>query len=169
MAEQGKGVMTTLSVNAVGTRLEEKVARLLPVIVPTKTACFELHGFGGPEPPGGPAVFMIEVTVFLLTYPFSIVGGSIGGNICRTIGTEWVVTGGSFGSNLFLEAKRVPLPVESAPNSESVIQPGGFCSSTMTVFGNFQTPDSWAGMYGFDGSSTDFSHVTLFKGWTACA
>ena len=168
MAEQVKGV-TTLSVNAVGTRLEEKATRLPPLIVPTARACFELHGFGGPEPPGGPAVFMIEVIVLMISYPFSIIGGTIGGNICHSIGTEWVVTGGSFGPNLFLEAKRVPLPVESARNAESVVQPGGTCSSTMTVFGNFQTPDSWAGMYGFDGSSTDFSHTTLFKGWAPCA
>jgi hypothetical protein len=127
------------------------------------TACLELHGAG---PDTSPAVFEIQLTVNANTYPFVVLDGSIGGGICRVIGTSWTVTDGSFGPHLSIEAKRIPLPNAPA-DAEALLS--GPCSQTLNISGNFQAPDSYAGVYGFDGDTTDFIHTTLFKGWQACS
>lgn len=126
------------------------------------TACLELHGVGQ----GGSVVFQIQVIVNPNTYPFLILGGTVGGDICNAVSTHWVVTGGSFGPNLVIEAKRLPLV--NAPSSIASVVGGSSCATSIIVFGHFQAPDSYAGTYGFDGSNSDFSHTTLFKGWLIC-
>jgi hypothetical protein len=129
--------------------------------VGTATACLELHGTGQ----GGSVVFTIQLMVNPNTYPFLVLGGFIGGDICNTPATLWKVTSGSFGPTLLIQAKRGP-PVNT-PNAPLVV--GSSCALTMTAVGFFQAPDSYAGTYGFNGSSSDFSHTTLFKGWQPCA
>ncbi len=128
----------------------------------TATACLELHGVGQ----GGAVVFKIEVKVNPNSYPFLILGGKIGGDICNVLTTQWVVTGGSLGSNLVIEAKRVR-PSNAPPNAALVAGESN-CATTLSVIGFFQAPNSYAGTYGSDGSNSDFSHTTLFKGWDAC-
>jgi hypothetical protein len=128
----------------------------------TATACFELHGAG---PETAPAVFDIELTVNVNSYPFAVLEGSIGGGICTVFGTFWTVTSGSFGTRLNIEAER--MPPANAPEAEAMIT--GPCSKTLTISGEFQAPDSYAGVYGFDGDTADFIHTTLFKGWQACS
>jgi hypothetical protein len=127
----------------------------------TATACFELHGAG---PETRPAIFAIQLLVNVNTYPFIVLEGSISGGICQVPGTVWKVTDASFGPQLFIEAKRTPLPVAAA-EAESIL--GGPCSQTVSISGTFQAPDSYAGVYGWDGDTADFIHTTLFKGWEA--
>lgn len=127
-------------------------------------ACLELHGAG---PETAPAVFSIQLKVSVNTYPFVVLEGSIGGDICRSPGTDWVVTGGSFGPRLFIEAKRVSLSIATTADVEALL--GGPCAQTLSIEGSFQIPDSYAGVYGFDGDTADFIHTTLFKGWQACS
>ena len=129
--------------------------------ISTVTACLELHGVGH----GGSVVFQIQLRVNPNTYPFLALGGSIGGDICNEVTTRWVVTGGSFGPHLVIEAKRVPLG--NAPPATAAAG-GSTCATSMSIVGFFQAPDSYAGTYGTLGSNSDFSHTTLFKGWHAC-
>jgi hypothetical protein len=129
----------------------------------TATACFELHGAG---PETRPAIFAIQLLVNVNTYPFIVLEGSVSGGICQVPGTAWKVTDGSFGPQLFIEAKRMPLPIVAA-EAEAVL--GGPCSQTVSISGNFQAPDSYAGVYGWDGDTAAFIHTTLFKGWQACS
>ncbi len=107
------------------------------------TACFELHDGAG-------VTWEIQVTFNPNTYPFQVLGGTIQGTICGS--PDWTVAGGSFSTTLALEA----------------FHSGGACASQVNIVGNFQTPSSYAGTYGFDGSSTAFPHTTLFKGWNPC-
>jgi hypothetical protein len=113
-------------------------------VVGQATACFELHN-------GASVVWEIQVTLNPNTYPFHVLGGTIRGTICGS--PAWTVTSGSFGTTLALEAFR------TGP---------GACASRVDIVGNFQTPSSYAGTYGFDGSRTSFPHTTLFKGWNPC-
>jgi hypothetical protein len=106
------------------------------------TACFELHN-------GASVVWEIEVTFNPNTYPFHVLAGEIRGTIC---GPPWTVTNGYFSTMLVLEA----------------FHSGGPCASQVDIVGQFQTPSSYAGTYGFDGNRTAFPHTTLFKGWTPC-
>jgi hypothetical protein len=109
----------------------------------TTTACLELRNGAGVD-------WTIQVTVNPNTYPFLVTSGTIKGTIC---GSPWTVTGGSLDNALRIDARR------AGPGS---------CASTVTIVGQFQNPSSWRGTYGFDGSSTSFTHTTLFKGWSAC-
>jgi hypothetical protein len=129
----------------------------------TATACFELHGAG---PETRPAIFAIQLLVEVNTYPFIVIEGTISGGICQVPGTSWKVTDGSFGPQLFIEAKRTPLSIAT---TEVAAVPGAPCSQTLSISGSFQAPDSYAGAYGWDGDIADFIHTTLFKGWQACS
>jgi hypothetical protein len=113
-------------------------------VVGTATACFELHNGAG-------VVWEIQVTINPNTYPFHVLAGTIKGTICGS--PAWAVTSGSFGTTLVLEAFHTG---------------GGSCASRVDIVGNFQTPSSYAGTYGFNGSRTTFPHTTLFKGWNPC-
>jgi hypothetical protein len=148
--------------DASGKEVKDRSAQLVARVIPgiqTATACLELHGVGN----GGSVTFEIQVIVNPNTYPFLILGGSIRGDIC-TVRDQWVVTGGSFGPHLVIAAKRVPLA-----NSPNIAAFGGTsCATDLRVVGFFQAPDSYAGSYGTNGSDSDFSHTTLFKGWHAC-
>jgi hypothetical protein len=126
----------------------------------TAIAFLELHGVPGTPEQGRAVVFEIQLTVNPNVYPFLVLDGAIGGDICTEIGTQWVVTGGSLGQTLVLEAKRLPLG-NAPPNTELVTS----CAHTLSISGVFQPPDSYAGAYGSDGSNSDFAHTTLFKGW----
>jgi hypothetical protein len=126
------------------------------------TACLELHGAG---PQTSPAVFQIQLTVNVNSYPFVVLEGSIGGDICRDPGTSWIVTDGLFGPYLSIEARRMLLANAPAEAEALLI---GACSQTLSISGDFQAPDSYAGVYGFDGDTSEFAHTTLFKGWQAC-
>ena len=102
------------------------------------TACLTLYN--------GPSVkWQITVTFNPNTYPFVITGGSIKGTICGS--PKGVVTGGSMGPNLLIHGN---------------LEGGASCASTVTIVGHYQDPSSYAGTYGFDGSSTNFSHTTLY-------
>jgi hypothetical protein len=137
----------------------------------TATACFELHAIGQPGQPS--AVFEIQLVVNPNTYPFTVLEGSIRGDICQVIGTAWKVTSASFDTGLLIEAERVPLEVTGDPLSnasvETALPAGSECMRTMSLSGSFHVPDSYSGEYGFDGSNSDFQHTTLFKGWQACS
>ena len=108
----------------------------LPAPSPT-TACFQLHA--------GAAVFNVNVTINPDVYPYTITGGTVTGNIC---GAPWTVSGGSLGVSLSINGQRNP-PVSG-------------CASTISVQGGLTNPASYVGTYGFNGSSTQFNHHTLF-------
>jgi hypothetical protein len=154
------GAATPAFFDAYGRRVKDHAAHQaarISAAAGTATACLELHAAG--------VVFKIEVKVNPSSYPFLILGGSIRGDICNDLGTQWEVTGGSLGSNLIVHAQRLPLPV--APSTAALA--ASSCATSISVIGNFHTPSSYAGTYGFGGSSSDFSHTTLFKGWNACS
>jgi hypothetical protein len=88
----------------------------------------------------------IDVTFNPLSYPYVITGGTIKGTICGS--PNWVVTGGSMGGSLLVNANRTGAP---AP-----------CANTVTIVGTFRNPSSYAGTYGFDGQSTSFTHTSLY-------
>ncbi len=105
----------------------------------TAKACLELYN--------GPGVtWNIDVTYNPNSYPFVITGGSIKGTICDS--PNWVVTGGTLGPNLTVNAKRTG--------------GGGACANTVTIVGHYQNPPSYAGTYGFDGASTSFPHTAVY-------
>ena len=54
----------------------------------TATACFELRGTADPEK-GGPVAFEIQLIVIRIRIPLLCSSGSIGGDICRVLGTGW--------------------------------------------------------------------------------
>jgi hypothetical protein len=114
-------------------------AFIAPLPPPT-TACLQLH-LGG-------VVFNFNVMLNPNAYPFPISGGTITGSIC---GAPWTVTGGSLGSALHITGHKNP--------------PVGGCASTINVVGNYNAPSAYIGTYGFNGSSTMFSHHTLFLGY----
>ena len=87
-------------------------------------------------------------TCALPIYPYNVTGGAITGNIC---GAPWHVTGGSLGSSLSING--------------AINTPQSGCSSTISVVGNANTPSGYAGTYGFNGSSSMFTHHTLFLGF----
>jgi hypothetical protein len=125
--------------SAQGERISEAEAKAAAPVTPNARACLELHN--------GPSVtWNIDVTFNANTYPYAITGGTIKGTICGS--PNWVVTGGSMGSNLIINAKRT----------------GGAssCANTVSIVGSFRNPPSYAGTYGFDGSSTSFPHTTLY-------
>jgi hypothetical protein len=160
------GAATPAFFDASGRQVIDQAAHQAARIHPgigTATACLELHGIGQ----GGAVVFKIEVKVNPNSYPFLILGGKIGGDICNVLTTQWVVTGGSLGSNLVIEAKRVR--PSNAPPEAALAASQGNCATTLSVVGFFHAPNSYAGTYGTNGSNSDFSHTTLFKGWDACA
>jgi hypothetical protein len=134
------------------------------VVVRPAIACFELRSLSAPNRVA--PIFAIQLSVRPDTYPFVVVGGTISGEICSTIGMRWAVTEGSFGTELALHAELTPLAVVIA---ERVAVLGDCASKTIDISGVFQGPDSYAGPYGFDNASYEFSHVTLFKGWQACS
>jgi hypothetical protein len=103
------------------------------------TACLQLYN--------DTAVFNFQLTLDPDIYPYIITGGTITGSIC---GAPWTVTGGSLGKSLSIKGKRAPIPS---------------CTSTISVTGNFDIPDSYIGTYGFDGLSNAFNQHTLFLGY----
>lgn len=108
----------------------------------TSKACLELIN--------GRIKFIIEVDFNPNSYPYLITGGKIISGIC---GAPWEVTGGSMGTSLSVDAKRLG---------------SGRCADTITIIGNNQFPSSWSGTYGFNGASNSFSHTTLFKQFASC-
>jgi hypothetical protein len=134
------------------------------VVVRPATACFELHSLSAPKLVA--PIFTIQLSVRLDTYPYVVVGGTIGGDICSAIGMVWRVTEGSFGSQLALHAELSPVAVGL---SERATVLSDCASSIIDISGVFQGPDSYAGPYGYDNAPYDFAHVTLFKGWNACS
>jgi hypothetical protein len=111
---------------------------LAPTASPA-TACLQLHL--------GSTVFNFNVNINADVYPYPITGGTITGNICQA---PWQVTAGSLGNALTIHGQRTPV---------------AGCASTISVVGNFDNPSSYIGTYGFNGSSTSFSHHTLFLGY----
>jgi hypothetical protein len=127
------------------------------------TACLELHGFG---PETSPSVFQIQLVVNVNSYPFIVLEGTIGGDIGRAVGTSWIVTEGSFGPYLLIEAKNTPLVNAPADAAALHVELG---SQTVSISGDLQAPDSYAGVYGFDKYTSEYAHTTLFKGWQDCS
>jgi hypothetical protein len=122
--------------NAQGERIQGEAAAAATA---TAHACLELYN--------GPTVaWKIDVTFNPNSYPYVITGGTIKGTICGS--PNWVVTGGSMGANLVVNAKRT----------------GGAaaCATIVTIVGTFRNPPSYAGTYGFDGQSTSFPHTSLY-------
>ncbi len=124
--------------DATGKRLTAEEAAKGGPAAAQATACLTLYN--------GPAVkWQISVTFNPNTYPFVITGGTIKGTICGS--PKGVVTGGSMGPTLLIHGN---------------LDGGGGCASTVTIVGHYQDPSSYAGTYGFDGSSTEFPHTTLY-------
>jgi hypothetical protein len=111
---------------------------------------------------------IVEIQLILRpeTYPFVVLDGRINGDICSAINMGWRVTTGSVGTDLVLHAELTPL---AGGTAEMVTGVSDCVSETLDVSGTFQVPDSYVGAYSFDGFASDFSHVTLFKGWQACS
>jgi len=103
------------------------------------TACLQLHL--------GSTIFNFNVNINADVYPFPITGGTITGSICQA---PWTVTGGSLGNALTIQGQRSPI---------------AGCATSIAVVGNFNNPSSYAGTYGFNGSSTMFDHHTLILGY----
>jgi hypothetical protein len=106
------------------------------------TTCLVLHSDA--------TTFTIRVDVDANANPPQILGGQISGMIC---GGPWVITGGTIGSCLVLNASH---------------QGSGSCASTITIVGSFANPPRWVGTYGFNGDSSAFRHTTVFNGWRPC-
>jgi hypothetical protein len=146
--------------DASGRIVADPTALLTPHIpegIGGATARFELHSTGPKV-----AIFDIWVIANVHTYPFRILGGSIGGDICTVPTYQWVVTRGSFGPHFTIDAVQARPP--NAPQAALVGEPDCY-GMTMSVLSSFQPPDSYSGTYGFSGVSDDFEHTTLFKGW----
>ena len=123
--------------DATGRVITEAQAKAAPPTAQAE-ACLTLYN--------GPAVkWQISVTFNPNTYPFVITKGSITGTICGS--PKGIVTGGSIGPNLLIEGN---------------LDGGSGCASTVTIVGHYQNPASYAGTYGFNGSSTEFPHTTLY-------
>ena len=123
--------------DATGRRISAEEAAKLAAATAQASACLTLYN--------GPGVkWEISVTFNPNTYPFVIPGGTMKGTICGS--PKGIVTGGSIGPNLEIHGN-----LESAG-----------CASTVTIVGHYQAPASYAGTYGFDGSSTEFPHTTLY-------
>lgn len=102
------------------------------------SACFTLYN--------GPSLkWQINITFNPNSYPFVITGGTITGNICGS--PKGVVTGGSFGPTLTIQGD---------------LNGGPTCANTVTIVGHFEEPAGYAGTYGFNGSSNQFPHTTLY-------
>jgi len=131
-------------VDAQGNVVEKSVALAAPkakaLTGSPATACLQLH-LGG-------TVFNFNLNIDADTYPYHVTGGAITGGIC---GAPWHVTGGTLGSSLTING--------------AINTPHSGCANTISVVGNANTPSGYAGTYGFDGSSTMFSHHTLFLGF----
>jgi len=123
--------------DATGRRISAEEAGKLAAATALASACLTLYN--------GPSVkWEISVTFNPNTYPFVITGGTMKGTICGS--PKGIVTGGSMGPTLEIHGN-----LESAG-----------CASTVTIVGHYQNPASYAGTYGFDGSSTEFPHTTLY-------
>ena len=106
------------------------------------TACFQLNN--------GAVTFFINANIDVNAYPYNIVGGSIGGNICDA--PNWTLTSGSVGNAITINGTHTGT---------------GACAATITITGNFGAPDSYPGTYGFPAAA--FSHRTMFLGFNrAC-
>jgi hypothetical protein len=124
--------------DAAGKLITPEEALKLVFPMASASACLTLYN--------GPTVkWQISVTFNPNTYPFFITGGSIKGTICGS--PKGVVTGGTMGPNLLIHGN---------------LDGGGGCAATVTIVGHYQDPSSYSGTYGFDGSSTEFSHTTLY-------
>lgn len=124
--------------DAQGKRLTAAEASALAAAVATAKACLTLYN--------GPTVTW-QINITFDPNNLAITGGSIKGTICDS--PDWTVTSGSMaGGALVLHATRTG--------------GGGACSTTVTIVGTFQSPPSYKGTYGFNGSSTQFSHTTLY-------
>jgi hypothetical protein len=131
-----------------------------PAEAETATACFELHS--------GPSVIQIQVTADLLTNnPYNVLGGTLTGDICTGPGPglPWQVTFGQFGESLRIFGERAPVDPSESAEAEVV----GSCANFIAILGFYRTPDSYPGVFGFNGALLDFYHNTLFKGWQACS
>jgi hypothetical protein len=116
-----------------------EAAAALATSVSPATACLQLHL--------GSTVFNFNVNINADVYPYAITGGTITGSICQA---PWSVTGGSLGNALTITGQRTPV---------------AGCANTVHVVGNFNNPSSYIGTYGFNGSSNQFDHHTLFLGY----
>src|ERR1700739_5175565 len=124
--------------DATGRVITAEEALKLTSTTARASACLTLYN--------GPGVkWRINVTFNPNTYPFLITGGSINGTICGS--PKGVVTGGIRGPTLLINGN---------------LNGGASCATTVTIVGNYQNPSSYAGTYGFDGSSTEFSHTRLY-------
>lgn len=106
---------------------------------PPAHACLQLHHVSG-------VIENFNVTFNPNVAGFPITGGTMTGGICNS--SQWQVTGGHLQPNLAITATRPA---------------GGNCSTQLTVAGNFVSPSSWTGTYGFPG--TGFQQHTLFLGY----
>jgi hypothetical protein len=89
--------------------------------------------------------FEIEAQINPNTYPFQLTGGRITSGIC---GAPWDITGGYYGDDLRLDARRTG---------------DGSCAQTITVVGEYVHPGAYRGTYGFNGASGSFRHTTLYQ------
>jgi hypothetical protein len=107
---------------------------------PPVHACLQLHN--------GASIFNFNVVINPNVTGFPITSGKITGTLCQA--GQWNVTGGHLGPNLAITATRAS---------------GNSCATQLTVAGNFASPSSYTGTYGFPG--TGFQQHTLFLGYRA--
>ena len=115
---------------------EEAVKHLVPTA--QASACLTLYN--------GPGVkWLITVNFNPNTYPYHVLSGTIKGTICGS--PKGIVTGGFIGPTLEIEGD---------------LEGGAGCATTVTIVGHYQVPGGYAGTYGFNGSSNEFNHTTLY-------
>jgi hypothetical protein len=102
------------------------------------TACFQLNN--------GAVTFFVNANLDVGVYPYNIVGGNIGGNICDA--PNWSLTGGTVGNTITINGTHTG---------------AGACAATIQISGNFGAPDTYVGQYGFPAAA--FPHRTMFLGF----
>jgi hypothetical protein len=108
---------------------------------PPVHACLQLHNGG--------SIFNFNVVINPNVTGFPITSGKITGTLCQA--GQWNVTGGHLGPNLAITATRAQ---------------GNSCATSLAVSGNFASPSSYTGTYGFP-APQGFQQHTLFLGYRA--
>lgn len=134
----------------------------------TATALFELHS--------GSTVIKIELEVDLtVNNPYGAVGGSVTGVPSTSPEFEpWAVTSGTVGisgqmtaNSLAAQSMVVIAERTHLGSTESTATAEGLNAgpSSLIMIGFGRPPDTYPGIWGYDGSLFEFFHDTLFLGW----
>jgi hypothetical protein len=116
------------------------------------TSCWELQN--------GAVRFRIELEHIPVFWGFLITGGAIKSGIC---GAPWAVVGG------WLDTSSGSGPAGTSCRIEAVRLGSGNCANMISIVGD-AVPifAGFRGTYGFNGSTTDFTHFTLWLKYGSC-